>query len=66
VCECLYPPGHSFPDKGLDAAVVEAKFRAVSMLTADQAKTIVDLVMSLDVSPRVGPLLDRLRPGSTG
>lgn len=66
VCECLYPPGHSFPDKGLDAAVVEAKFRAVSMLTADRAKTIVDEVMGLDVSPCIGPLLDRLRHGSTG
>ena len=25
--ECLYPPGHSFPDTGLNRDVVEAKFR---------------------------------------
>ena len=25
--ECLYPPGHSCPDRGLDSAVVESKFR---------------------------------------
>ena len=28
--ECLYPPGHSFPGRGLDEAVVEEKFREVS------------------------------------
>jgi 2-methylcitrate dehydratase len=27
VSECLYPPGHSFPDSGLNQDVVESKFR---------------------------------------
>ena len=46
--ECLYPPGHSFPDKGLDEAVVTAKFRAVTAhaLTADTSARIVDWTMT--------------------
>jgi 2-methylcitrate dehydratase len=46
--ECLYPPGHSFPDKGLDESVVTAKFRAVTVnaLTADTSARIIDWTMT--------------------
>jgi 2-methylcitrate dehydratase len=46
--ECLYPPGHSFPDKGLDEAVVTAKFRAVTAhaLTTDTSARIIDWTMT--------------------
>jgi 2-methylcitrate dehydratase len=41
--ECLYPPGHSFPDSGLDREVVETKFRhcAESYLSASQCDELI-------------------------
>jgi 2-methylcitrate dehydratase len=46
--ECLYPPGHSFPDKGVDEAVVTAKFRAVTAqaLSADTSTPIIEWTMT--------------------
>jgi 2-methylcitrate dehydratase len=46
--ECLYPPGHSFPDKGLDEAVVTEKFRAVTRhaLTTDRSARVIDWIMT--------------------
>jgi 2-methylcitrate dehydratase len=46
--ECLYPPGHSFPDKGLDESVVTAKFRAVTAyaLSAENSARIIDWTMT--------------------
>ena len=35
--ECLYPPGHSFPDKGVDPKVVIEKFNLVSGTPLRQA-----------------------------
>ena len=63
VSECLYPPGHSFPERGLDSAVVEAKFRDVSRaaMTERQASEVIDLTSGLDRPLPVGPLLDKLR-----
>jgi 2-methylcitrate dehydratase len=63
VSECLYPPGHSFPEKGLDSTVVEGKFREVSRVSiaAREAGTIVDLVSGLHTLAPVGHLLDQLR-----
>jgi 2-methylcitrate dehydratase len=46
--ECLYPPGHSFPDRGLDQAVVAEKFREVTHASLPRAKA--DAVISFLVS----------------
>jgi 2-methylcitrate dehydratase len=48
VTECLYPPGHSFPDRGLDQAVVTAKFHAVTrgVLSPRKADAVVSWVVT--------------------
>lgn len=48
ISECLYPPGHSYPDTGLDAAVVEAKFRHCTdgFLSAAQADRVIAHVLN--------------------
>ena len=63
VSECLYPPGHSFPEKGLDQKVVGDKFREVThgLLSSQQADIIDDMVMHLDTAASVAPVLDKLR-----
>ena len=38
--ECLYPPGHSFPDKGLDEAAVIAKFLDITQHAIGQGRTL--------------------------
>lgn len=60
--ECLFDPGHSFPDKGLDATVVQRKFEEIvsARLTATEVASIAGNVMSLD-SNGVEPLLKALR-----
>ncbi len=67
VCECLYPPGHSYPEKGLDSSIVEAKFREITsaVLTPRQADIIVGLATDLGGPAPVGALLDELRPRGT-
>lgn len=45
--ECLYPPGHSFPGRGLDESVVEQKFREFSkkvLSPAQQDKAIAEVL----------------------
>lgn len=62
VAECLYPPGHSFADKGLDLAVVEAKFHEVSqtVLSAPERSKVVEEVVRLDSQPSLQPLMSLL------
>lgn len=48
--ECLYHPGHSFPDKGLDEAVVLEKFRriAADALSGEAINRVAKAVLTLD------------------
>jgi len=48
--ECLYQPGHSFADRGLDEAVVHEKFTNISrkLLADDQVDLIRKEVTALD------------------
>jgi 2-methylcitrate dehydratase len=57
--ECLYPPGHSFADKGLNAEAVIAKFHAVARdKVGDKARQkIVEEVMAMDKAPSVAKLM---------
>ncbi len=57
--ECLYPPGHSFADKGLNPEAVIAKFHTVSReIVSDEARRrIVDEVMAMDRAPSVAGLM---------
>lgn len=60
--ECLYQPGHSFPERGLDPAVVEAKFRRVARGRLDdiRAGRVRDEVMALG-GGRIDGLMALLR-----
>lgn len=62
VMECLYPPGHSFVDRGLDLAVVEAKFHEVSqaVLSAPDRRRVVEEVVRLDSQTSLQPLMSLL------
>jgi len=60
--ECLYQPGHSFADRGLDEVVVNEKFTRIAEkhLTVDQAERISAEVTALD-NGSVEPLMTALR-----
>ena len=49
--ECLYPPGHSFPESGLNRDVVESKFRryAAGYLSPHQSDEVIAFL--LDSNP---------------
>lgn len=60
--ECLYPPGHSFADSGLDRAVVEAKFHEVAgavLSNADRAR-VIEEIAALDCRTSLRPLMSIL------
>jgi 2-methylcitrate dehydratase len=56
VSECLYPPGHSFPDKGLDPEAVKAKFHSVTAAVLPEAARdrIIAAVFALSDAPSLG------------
>jgi 2-methylcitrate dehydratase len=58
VSECLYPPGHSFADKGLDPAAVKAKFHSVAeaVLPECACDRIVSAVLALDGAASIDDL----------
>lgn len=60
--ECLYQPGHSFIDRGLNAAVVEQKFNRIAgeLYDDEQLAQIRDEVMGLD-KRGIGTLMGLLR-----
>lgn len=60
--ESLYHPGHSFPGRGLDDAVVVAKFRqtAAAALDVDAAARVAGAVMALETGD-VGTMMSLLR-----
>lgn len=59
--ECLYHPGHSFPDRGLDEAAVVSKFRTITSERMDGANVdaLASAVLSLGAG-QVGPVMDML------
>jgi 2-methylcitrate dehydratase len=59
--ECLYHPGHSFPDRGLDEAAVVSKFRTITSERMDDASVdaLASAVLSLGAG-QVGPVMDML------
>jgi 2-methylcitrate dehydratase len=63
VSECLYPPGHSFPERGLDRDVTVSKFRAVTqgILGADAANDILSLLLDGARTQSVSALFGKLR-----
>ncbi|MBF9033044.1 hypothetical protein HKCCE2091_02240 [Rhodobacterales bacterium HKCCE2091] len=62
VQECLYHPGHSFPDRGLDEDAVLSKFHAITdaRMGAENATALAGDVLALGQGG-IGPVMDRLR-----
>ena len=62
VSECLYPPGHSFADKGLDPAAVKAKFHSVTAEVLPEAarERIIAAVLALDGAASFGAVATAL------
>jgi 2-methylcitrate dehydratase len=60
--ECLFPRGHSFPDHGLDTAVIEEKFFRAShgAFERSAAEGIRSDVMALERTGALASLMDRL------
>jgi 2-methylcitrate dehydratase len=48
--ECLYPPGHSFADKGLDTNAVVAKFKDVTSEALSPAQQAAIVAAALDTA----------------
>lgn len=48
--ECLYPPGHSFPEKGVDANVVIEKFKLVTAPPLDANRQTAIATAALDTT----------------
>jgi 2-methylcitrate dehydratase len=67
VSECLYPPGHSFPERGLDRDVTVDKFHEVSdgLLGKAAADETVALLLDGAQSLPVSSLLSKLRTAAT-
>ena len=67
VSECLYPPGHSFPERGLDRDVTVRKFHDVTdgLLTAGAVDDITSLLLDGAPNQAVSILFDKLRGATT-
>jgi 2-methylcitrate dehydratase len=67
VSECLYPPGHSFPERGLDRDVAVGKFYDITddFLRAGAADDIVQLLLEGARSQPVSALFSKLRSAAT-
>jgi 2-methylcitrate dehydratase len=65
--ECLYPPGHSFPEHGLDREVVVRKFRAVTdgLLEAGAADDVISFLLDGAEKQSIAGLLAKLRTATT-
>ena len=61
--ECLYPPGHSFPERGLDRDVTVAKFYDVTdgLLRPEAADGVVSLVLEGALTQSVSAIFAKLR-----
>ncbi|WP_159588225.1 MmgE/PrpD family protein [Chelativorans xinjiangense] len=51
--ECLYDPGHSFPERGLNEAVVVEKFMAIAIrrMPEERARSFVESILCLETGP---------------
>jgi 2-methylcitrate dehydratase len=60
--ECLYPPGHSFPDRGLSQAPVIEKFTSITDAFMDRGtqKTLVDALLTLRDQKSIAPIMKML------
>lgn len=60
--ECLHPPGHSFPDRGLAEAPVLEKFKNVtaSLLSAERQDRIIGDLMDLRNKKNIAPTISLL------
>jgi 2-methylcitrate dehydratase len=67
VSECLYPPGHSFPQRGLDRDVTVRKFRGLTegVLGAGAANDILSLLLDGARTQSVSALFGKLRSATT-
>jgi 2-methylcitrate dehydratase len=67
VSECLYPPGHSFPERGLDRDVTVSKFRGITeyALGALAANDIISLLLDGPATQSVSALFGKLRSATT-
>jgi 2-methylcitrate dehydratase len=63
VSECLYPPGHSFPERGLDRDVTVAKFYGVTdgLLRPEAADAVVLLLLEGALTQSVSAIFAKLR-----
>lgn len=60
--ECLFPPGHSFPDRGLSQAPVVDKFVAVTeaFLDAGEQARLVEALLGLRDRTSIAPIMGML------
>lgn len=60
--ECLYPPGHSFPDRGLNEVPVVEKFQDITGDFMDQAaqQRLIDGLLDLRSAASVAPVMGML------
>jgi 2-methylcitrate dehydratase len=67
VSECLYPPGHSFPVRGLDRDVTIRKFYDVTagLLGTNAADDTISLLLDGAQTQSVSALLAKLRSATT-
>jgi 2-methylcitrate dehydratase len=67
VSECLYPPGHSFPERGLDRDVTIRKFYDVTdgVLRAGAADDIMSLLLDGAQTQSISDLFAKLRSVTT-
>jgi 2-methylcitrate dehydratase len=67
VSECLYPPGHSFPERGLDRDVTVRKFYDVThgLLSASAADDTISLLLEGALTQSISILFAKLRSATT-
>jgi|GEM_PF-866742 len=67
VSECLYPPGHSFPERGLDRDVTVRKFYDVTdgLLGKSAADDMISLLLEGAQTQSVSVLFAKLRSATT-
>jgi 2-methylcitrate dehydratase len=63
VSECLYPPGHSFPERGLDPDVTVRKFYEVTdgLLRPEAADGVVSLLLEGPLTQSISSIFAKLR-----
>ena len=57
--ECLYPPGHSFPDRGLNQAPVVDKFKAITerVMDGERQARLIDALLTLRDKKSIAPIM---------